>query len=373
MNKPVGKTTLQSLRDTIDHIDQELQTLINQRAQCAAQVADIKREQAQLQPDGSLSATCFYRPEREAQILRQVMDRNDGPLTDKTVAHLFREIMSACLALEKPIEVAYLGPEGTFTQAATTKHFGHAVLSSPQPTISEVFAQVETQQCSYGVVPVENSTEGMVSHTLDNFIHSPLKICGEVEMRIQLHLLAHRDTTPETIQTICAHEQALAQARHWLDSHWAQCKRQAVSSNAQAAHMAMHDATIAAIAGDATVERYQLVKVAANIEDFSNNTTRFLVIGHEAIAPSGDDKTSIIVSTRNQPGALFALLAPFNRERVGLTRIDTRPSRTQTWAYVFFMEFEGHQSDPVIEHILKELEETSMMIKLLGSYPKAVI
>jgi len=365
---------LELLRVEIDDIDEQLHALINRRAACAQRVAETKlREYISENGEGDLSRVMFYRPEREAQVLKKVMDRNQGPLPDKSIAHLFREIMSACLALEKPLEVAYLGPEGTFTQAAAFKHFGHAVVSLPQSTIASVFAQVESGQCNYGIVPVENSTEGMVSHTLDNFINSPLKICGEVELRIQLHLLANAEASSGTIKKICAHQQALAQARNWLENNWPDVEQVAVSSNAEAAKMALADNTIAAVAGDIAAEQYGLMKLAESIEDLANNTTRFLIIGQQEVAASGHDKTSLVVSTHNKPGALFRLLQPFNREGVGLTRIDTRPSRTQTWAYVFFMEFEGHQEDEVVRKILSELEEQSVMLKVLGSYPKAVL
>ena len=365
---------LDLLRVEIDDIDQQLHALINRRAACAQRVAETKlREYIDDNGDGDLTRVMFYRPEREARVLKKVMERNEGPLADESIAHLFREVMSACLALEKPLEVAYLGPEGTFTQAAAFKHFGHAVVSLPQSSIASVFAQVESGQCNYGIVPVENSTEGMVSHTLDNFIDSPLKICGEVELRIQLHLLVSGEASPGTIKTICAHQQALAQARNWLDNNWPAVERVAVSSNAEAAKMAGQDSSVAAVAGDIAAEKYGLMKLAESIEDLANNTTRFLIIGQEDVAPSGQDKTSLVVSTHNKPGSLFNLLESFNREGVGLTRIDTRPSRTQNWAYLFFMEFEGHQNDEVVQRILSDLEEQSVMMKVLGSYPKAAL
>jgi len=281
--------------------------------------------------------------------------------------------MSACLALERPLQVAYLGPEGTFTQAASIKHFGHAAICVPQTTIDAVFAQVESGECNYGVVPVENSTEGMVSHTLDSFMDSPLKISGEVEMRIGHHLLVAPDTDAASVTRICAHQQALAQCRNWLDKHWPNVEREAVSSNGEAARRALEEPGVAAVAGDMAAELYQLDKLAEHIEDYADNTTRFLVIGREEVPPSGHDKTSIVVSSRNKPGALFTLLEPFRRGGVSLTRIDTRPSRTEKWAYVFFIEFEGHVQDDNIATILAELEEQSILLKPLGSYPQAVL
>jgi chorismate mutase/prephenate dehydratase len=363
---------LNQVRADIDAIDQEIQALINSRAKCAQRVADIKVGEAHKR-DESGEDVVYYRPEREAQVLERIITRNPGPLDGTSVAYIFREIMSACLALERPLQVAYLGPEGTFTQAATIKHFGHAAICVPQTTIDAVFSQVESGECNYGVVPVENSTEGMVSHTLDNFIDSTLSICGEVEMQIHHHLLIGPQTTADTVQRICAHEQALAQCRGWLEQYWPQVEKLAVSSNGEAARMAAAEPGIAAIAGDMAAEQYGLEKLSEKIEDSAHNTTRFLIIGRGEVPPSGTDKSSIIVSSRNRPGALFNLLEPFHRAGVSLTRIDTRPSRTEKWAYVFFIEFEGHMQDPNIAAIIAELEEQSILLKPLGSYPKAVL
>ena len=365
---------LNQVRADIDAIDRDIQALISRRAQCAQRVAAIKLEDAEAarlrgEPDAEV---IYYRPEREAQVLRRIIERDPGPLAGDSVAHVFREIMSACLALERPLQVAYLGPEGTFTQAAALKHFGHAAICVPQTTIDTVFAQVESGECNYGVVPVENSTEGMVSHTLDNFLDSSLKISGEVELRICHHLLVKPGTAEKDIVRICAHQQALAQCRNWLDRHYPRIEREAVSSNGEAARMAAGTHGVAAVAGELAAELYRLQALAEHIEDYPDNTTRFLVIGREEVPPSGMDKTSIIVSSRNKPGALFALLDPFRRAGVSLTRIDTRPSRTEKWAYVFFIEFEGHLHDPAIAAIVTELEEQSILLKPLGSYPRAV-
>ena len=375
-DKPVN---LSDLRQAIDSIYSQIHELLNRRARCAQQVAQVKLrefEEAQKFESGegnsSAQQLLFYRPEREAQVLARVKAANQGPLADDTVAYIFREIMSACLALEKPMEVAYLGPEGTFTQAAALKHFGHAVISVPQTTIDSVFAQVESGQCHYGVVPVENSTEGMVSHTLDAFMNSSLKICGEVELRVRLNLLVANGEAGD-IKRICAHQQALAQSRRWLDANFPNVERVAVSSNGEAARMASTDPGVAAIAGDLAAQQYGLNKLAVDIEDQPDNTTRFLVIGREDVAPSGRDKTSIVVSAHNRPGALFKLLEPFEQNNVMLTRIDTRPSRTETWTYVFFIEFEGHQQDAKIASILDTISQQTVMCKILGSYPKAAL
>ena len=363
---------LDQVRADIDAIDQEIQALISRRAECAQRVADIKQAEARAAGE-SIEDVVYYRPEREVQVLERIMQRNKGPLAGPAVAHIFREIMSACLALEKPLHVAYFGPEGTFTQAAAIKHFGHAAICKPEQDIDAVFAEVASGKSNYGVVPVENSTEGMVNRTLDNLLDSPLKISGEVELRISHHLLVSKVTGRESITRICAHEQALAQCHHWLDRHWPNVERQAVSSNGEAARMAAENLGVAAVAGDTAAERYGLEKLAEHIEDHSDNTTRFLVIGREDVPPSGRDKTSIVVSSRNKPGALFELLDPFRRGEISLTRIDSRPSRTEKWAYVFFIEFEGHVRDDNIAVILAELEEKTLMLKTLGSYPRAVL
>ena len=368
-------TDLGRIRAEIDRIDLELQRLLNERASCASRVAEVKKQDLlrEYASGETPKSVTFYRPEREAQVLRRVMERNTGPLPAEEVAHIFREIMSACLALEKLMRVAFLGPEGTFTQAAALKHFGHAVSSHSLATIAAVFDEVESGDADYGVVPVENSTEGMVTHTLDNFIKSTLKICGEVEMPIRLHLLAAPGSDGTKVNRSCAHQQALAQCRAWLDKHWPHVERIATSSNGEAARLAAEDPVAAAVAGDMAQETYGLIRLASNIQDYADNTTRFLIVGHDQVRPSGRDKTSIIVSTHNKPGALFRLLEPFQREQLMLTRIDTRPSRSETWTYLFFIEFEGHQEDERVERVLRELEEQTVMLKILGSYPQAVI
>ncbi len=361
------KPTLDALRAQIDQVDQQIQQLINQRARFAQQVAEVKIAE---KPGEKIA---FYRPEREAQVLRRVMERNQGPLSEEAVARLFREIMSACLALEEPMQIAFLGPEGTFTQAAAQKHFGHAVLTRPMATIDEVFREVESGNAHYGVVPVENSTEGMVNTTLDSFVHSRLIINGEVELRIHHHLLIGKSTKPESITRIYSHQQSLAQCRQWLDAHYPRAERVAVSSNAEAAKRLQHEWHAAAIAGENAAEIYGLDKHAENIEDNPHNTTRFLIVGNTHVPASGCDKTSIIVSMRNKPGALYELLEPFYRNKLDLTRIETRPAREGTWAYMFFIDFQGHESDAVVRQVMAEVEEKAVYLKRLGSYPKAVL
>ncbi len=368
----MSEESLKALREQIDRIDQDIHRLLNKRAECAQQVATVKMSESD-STGNSLKKPVFYRPEREAQVLRRVMERNEGPLDDKKVAHIFREIMSACLALEKPLEIAYLGPQGTFTEAAALKHFGHAVNTKPMANITEIFAAVQRKICDYGVLPVENSTEGMVTHTLDNFINSPLKICGELELPIELHLLASEKLDAANISKICAHQQALAQSRKWLETNFPNIPVEAVSSNGMAAKMASEDTSIAAVAGDLAAERYGLAHIASNIQDYADNTTRFLVIAHEEVPASGNDKTSLVVSTRNEPGALYRLLEPLEEQGISLTRIETRPSRTENWAYVFFLEFVGHHQDPEVVNVIDAFKSQASMVKVLGSYPAAVI
>lgn len=364
------KDNLESLRNKIDGIDESLQDLLNKRALCAKKIAEFKMHN--LDPEGE-NSNIFYRPEREAQVLRKVMDRNKGPLESAEVAHLFREIMSSCLALEQPMEVAFLGPAGTFTQAAALKHFGHAAITKSMVNISEVFEAVEKNICHFGVVPVENSTEGMVTHTLDHLISSPLKICGELELPIELHLLAGIGCNSKKIDKIYGHQQAIAQSRQWLQKNYSNVELVAVSSNGEAAKMAAKNPNFAAIAGDLAAEYYELVCLASGIQDYSDNTTRFLVISKDEVPASGDDKTALLVSTRNVPGALFRLLQPLENEGISLTRIESRPSRTENWAYIFFIEFHGHHQDESIKRVLESISEKSSYVKVLGSFPVAVI
>lgn len=361
------QTRLAELRDRIDSLDKQIMDLISARAQCAQEVAHVKMAS---RPNEDVF---FYRPEREAQVLRRIKAENPGPLSGEEMARLFREIMSACLALEKPMHIAFLGPEGTFTQAAALKHFGHSVVSIPLPAIDDVFREVESGEAHYGVVPVENSTEGMINHTLDMFISSSLKICGEVQLRIHHHLLIADGTDKKAIKRIYSHQQSFAQCRKWLDTHWHEVERVAVSSNAEAARRAANEPGAAAIAGDMAAELYGLRKLAATIEDRPDNTTRFLIIGREEVGPSGHDKSSILVSMRNKPGALYELLEPFHRHGLSLTRLETRPSPSGTWAYVFYIDFEAHADDPQVQTVLQEVDAEAVELKRLGSYPIGVL
>jgi len=352
---------LDQLRRQIDALDEHVQALLNERADCARQVADAKREAG--------DDVVYYRPEREAEVLRLVRQRNQGPLPDDEVVRLFREIMSACLALEHPLTVAYLGPEGTYTQAAALKHFGHSVAQTPLAGIDEIFREVEAGSADFGVVPIENSTEGVISHTLDMFIRSPLTICGDVELPIHHQLLSSGHDIG-ALETVYAHQQALAQCREWLNAHLPGVERVAVSSNAEAARLIGGNQRAAAIAGDAAAAMYSLNKLAGNIEDDPNNTTRFLVVGRHKPQASGNDKTSLMVSVHNRAGALYSLLGPIARHGVSMTKIESRPSRTSKWDYVFFVDVEGHIEDDNVAAAIRALSETAVSLKVLGSYPR---
>lgn len=356
---------LDALRQRIDGLDGEILRLISERAQCASQVAKVKTSS---DPDA-----VFYRPEREAQVLRRIMTLNQGPLDAEEMARLFREIMSACLALEQPVKVSYLGPEGTFTQQAALKHFGESAVSLPMAAIDEVFREVEAGAVNYGVVPVENSTEGVVNHTLDSFMDSSMRICGEVVLRIHHHLLVSTNTRRDKVSRIYSHPQSFAQCRKWLDAHYPHAERVAVSSNAEAAKLVKTEWHSAAIAGDMAAKLYGLDKIAETIEDRPDNSTRFLIIGNQDVPASGEDKTSIVVAMRNQPGALHDLLEPFHRHKIDLTRLETRPSRSGVWNYVFFIDFRGHRDNAQVAAMLEEVQLRCAELKVLGSYPVGVL
>lgn len=356
---------LSTLRQEIDHVDEQIHDLLNRRAKLAESVAQVKFS-TEDNPQ-------FYRPEREAQVLRKVMERNKGPLSNATVARLFREIMSACLALEAPQSIAFLGPEGSFTQSAALKHFGQDAVTRPVATIDEVFREVEAGSAHYGVVPVENSSEGAVNHTLDCFKNSHLHVIGEVELRVHHQLLVSANTRKDSIKQIYAHQQTLAQCRKWLDRHYPSAERVALSSNAEAARRICHEWHSAAIASDIAAKIYDLEILATNIEDNPENTTRFLVIGQEKAPHSGQDKTSILVSAQDRSGALLDILTPLAKYNITMTSIETRPDLPEKWAYVFFIDFKGHIDDENVRLALAEIRPMVKELKVLGSYPMAVL
>jgi chorismate mutase/prephenate dehydratase len=357
---------LGNIRDSIDAIDARIHSLLNERARFAQLVGISK--------SASGKAVDYYRPEREAEVLRMALKRNQGPLRDEEIVRLFREIMSACLAQQEPLKVAFLGPEGTFTQAAVLKHFGSSVRALPLAAIDEIFHEVEGGVADFGVVPIENSSEGTVNHTLDMFLTSGLKICGEVELRIS-HFLMGKMSGFEAIRRVCAHPQALAQCRGWLDDQIPDAERIGVSSNAEGARRARDERGTAAIAGRAAAEIYSLNLLANEIEDRPDNTTRFLVVGRKLFSASGADRTTLLLSTSatDDSGALFQLLQPLAQHRVNMTRIESRPSRKRKWDYVFFIDIEGHISEPPVAKALAALESRASLFKVLGSYPRAVL
>ena len=357
---------LEEVRGKIDAIDEKIHGLINDRARLAQLVGISKTREGR--------TVDFYRPEREAQVLRMARERNSGPLRDEEILRLFREIMSACLAQQETLKVAFLGPEGTFSQTAVLTHFGHSVRALPLNSIDEVFHEVEAANADFGVVPIENSTEGTVNHTLDRFLLSPLKICGEVELRIHHNLMGLMNSLGRIVR-ICSHPQSLAQCRAWLEENLPNVEQVPVSSNAEGARRARDEKGTAAIAGQTAAEVYGLKVLAAEIEDRSDNTTRFLVLGRKLFTPSGEDRTTLLVSVghTDAPGALSRLLEPLAQHRISMSRIESRPSHRRKWDYVFFIDFEGHADEPHVAKALSELKRRSSLFRVLGSYPRAVI
>jgi chorismate mutase/prephenate dehydratase len=357
---------LDALRADIDAVDEQLHQLLNQRAKLA-QRAGISKHQ-----DGH--TVDYYRPEREAEVLRRALERNPGPLRDEEIVRLFREIMSACLAQEEPLKVAFLGPEGTFTQQAVFTHFGHSIRALALSTVDEVFQEVEAGHADFGIVAIENSSEGTITNTLDRFLTSPLHICGEVELRIHHCLMGKMDALPRVLR-VCSHSQALAQCRGWLDEHLPEAERVPVASNAEGARRARDEQGSAAIAGETAAEVYGLNILVREIEDRADNATRFLVLGRKLLRPSGADRTTLLLSIGDtqSPGALHRLLEPLARYGISMTRIESRPSRRRKWDYVFFVDIDGHAEDSGVRKALAALKQRASLFRVLGSYPRAVL
>ncbi|NIM28359.1 MAG: prephenate dehydratase [Gammaproteobacteria bacterium] len=352
---------LEAIRREIDALDAELLAMMNRRAQLAKKVAEVK--------DGEGSSH-YYRPEREAQVLRALAAANNGPLSGAHVARIFQEIVSACRALQKSLAVAYLGPEGTFTESAAFKHFGHAIDAVPVEDIGSVFRRVESGGSDYGVVPIENSTEGVVGHTLDMFVSSGVSICGEVELAVH-HCLLGSAGDLEDIARIYSHQQSFGQCRRWLDANLPKVPRETVASNGEAARRASGEKGSAAIAGERAAADHGLRVLVRNIEDEPENTTRFVILGRQAVGATGSDKTSVLFSTKDRPGALYELLRAFKERDINMTRIESRPSHRGKWSYVFYVDFEGHADDANVTEALAELEERAPFYKFLGSYPQS--
>lgn len=356
---------LKQHRDQIDAIDEQILKLVNERASHARHIGELK-------DDGVI-----YRPEREAQVLRRLQANNQGPLSNEAVANIFRAVMSNCRALEKELSIAFLGPLGTYSEEAALKQFGQGRGAVVCGSIDEVFRTIEAGQADYGIVPVENSTEGAIGLTLDLLLASPLKICGEVTLPIH-HCLLSKQTDIAQISHVFSHAQSLAQCHEWLNKTLSGAEREAVTSNARAAQM-IHDLVsadgtfAAAIASKRAAELFGLNVLAENIEDDPNNSTRFLVLGKHDVAPSGQDKTSLVMATKNVPGAMVSLLAPLAEHGVSMTKFESRPAKTGAWEYVFFMDIEGHQLNAPVAAALKAISAHAAFIKVLGSYPVAVI
>ncbi len=352
--------TLDQLRTEIDALDATIVASLNQRARIAAAVGRLKVSQDR----------DFHVPSRERAVYERVAQLNEGPLPDEALRGIFREIMSACLALESPLKVAYLGPKATFSHIATMQQFGMSALLEPQKSIPAVFEEVEKGKAQYGVVPVENSTEGMISHTLDMFVDSTLLITNEIILDIH-HDLLSRTGRMEDIRKVYSHPQPIAQCRHWLEDNLPNVPLVDVASTAVAAQIVSEDYTAAAIASELAASLYDLKVVRSRIEDQINNVTRFLVISHKPSDPTGNDKTSIMFSVKDQPGILHRMLEPFARRGVNLSKIESRPVKTKAWEYIFFLDMSGHVSEQPVREAIEELRGFCQFLKILGSYPKA--
>ncbi len=351
------------LRKDIDTLDSELLSLLNRRARLAQRVGELKQ------------GAPAYRPEREAEILRRMAADNPGPLPPDRVANVFREVISACRGMEQDLRAAYLGPQGTFSEQAVQKHFGRAVEAIPLASIDEVFRRAEAGDAEFAVVPVENSTEGVVGRTLDLLVATPLKICGEIELRVQQNFML-KEGELNSVKRVYSHAQSLAQCQGWLNQNLPNAERVQVVSNADAARRASEEPGTAAIAGVMASERFGLNILARSIEDDPNNTTRFLVLGKLETASTGRDRTSLVMSAENKPGAVHALLSPLATNNVSMSRIESRPSRaakTGLWEYLFFIDVEGHRNDERVASALADLARKAPFLKVLGSYPAAVL
>jgi chorismate mutase/prephenate dehydratase len=354
---------LSDIRKQIDALDAKIQTLISDRAGLAAAVRESK---------GALAnAVDYYRPEREAEVLKAVLERNEGPISDAEMLRLFREIMSVCLAQQEPLKISYLGPEGTFTQQAVNRHFGHSVQTFGVGSIADVFSQVETRETDFGVVPFENSSQGIVNHTLDRFVESDLMICGEIEMAIHHNLLSQAKGLTD-IERIYSHQQSLSQCKNWIRQHLPGVECIAVSSNAEAARRVRQSPDAAAISSKSAAEIYGVPILFSHIEDKSDNATRFLVIGHQILAASGDDKTTLLLAGEAVSGDLHALLSPLAKHSLNMTRIQSRPTNTGSWQYVFFIDVEGHAETEPLKTAIGEMQELTSLTRVLGSYPNVI-
>jgi chorismate mutase/prephenate dehydratase len=351
---------LKFLRQKIDSLDEQILHLLNQRAEVALEVGRVKSE-TRRDP---------YNPQREEEILKRLASQNSGPFPQKAVSSVFQEIISACRSLEVELTVVYLGPPATHTHLAAIERFGTSIHAFPTESIEEVFDAVERGRASFGVVPIENSTEGVVNRTLDRFIESEVKICGEILIRIS-HDLLSRSGSPEKIRKIYSHPQALAQCRQWLRKRFPQVALSETTSTARAAQLAAEDEEAAAISSSLASQLYGLRVVESRIEDYLHNYTRFLVLGRQMIERTGRDKTSLLFSISHSPGSLYEILKPFSAKAINLTKIESRPIKDKPWEYVFFLDFEGHGADRQVQEALTEMKREVLFFKVLGSYPRS--
>jgi len=351
---------LKALRAEIDGLDDQILKLLNRRAKAALEVGEIKAERG----------LTYYVPEREAEILRRLAGSNPGPFPNEGLKAIFREIISASLALEKPLSVAFLGPRATFTHQACLKHFGESAQFVAQINLSEVFEAVERNMSDFGVVPIENSSEGIVSNTLDMFVDYNLLICGEILVEVDQDLLSDSGD-PDRVKKVYSHPHAIAQCRGWLERNLRHVPVFDVESTARAAEMAAVDPSAAAIAGEAAARIYGLKTIRKRIQDNTNNFTRFIILGKRASARTGDDKTSILFSARDEVGALHLMLEPFAKYDVNLTKIESRPVKKKAWEYLFFLDMTGHLADDAVSKALNDLKMRAQYLKILGSYPRA--
>ncbi len=351
--------TLDDIRIKIDQIDQQLLDLLADRSKLVHEVGVIKKKEG----------LPIYAPEREHALLRRLAKMNRGRLPDQSVLAIYREIMSAALALEDDLTVAYLGPEGTWTHQAAIKKFGHSIKYLPQPNFAEVFDQVERRKAHYGVVPIENSTEGAISHTLDLFVDSNLQICAQILLRIENNLLAA--IPREDIKTLYSHPQVFGQCKNWILHHFPHADLIEVSSTTKAAQLARDNASngAAALGGKLAAELNDLDILEESIQDRATNTTRFLVIGEKTCPATGNDRTSILFSIHDRPGSLVKALQAFDKLNVNMSKIESRPSKQRDWEYIFYVDLAGHCTDPTVSDALKELEKHCSLVKMFGSYP----
>ncbi|OGQ84241.1 MAG: chorismate mutase [Deltaproteobacteria bacterium RIFCSPLOWO2_12_FULL_60_19] len=355
------RESVDDLRKKIDQVDEKIVELLSQRASLAQAIGRTK----------SLGSEEVFVPSREKEIFQRLSKLNRGPLPEKSIHAVYREILSASRSLEAPLRIAYLGPEATFTHLAARERFGSSTTFIPAASIPEVFQEVSQRRANYGVVPIENSTEGAVTHTLDLLVEAEVKICAEAYLDIHLYLLS-RSGKAANIRKIVSHPQALAQCRGWLTSHLPKIPVEEVSSTAHAAELAAADPNLAAVSSRLAKELYGLEAVEENVEDNANNITRFLVIGNQTTKPSGDDKTSLVFSVKDEVGVLHRMLDPFAKNRINLTKIESRPLKNKPWEYLFFLDLRGHVKEPRVQRAIQKLEKRCLFMKILGSYPCAV-